>query len=176
MNEYMNTISAIAAAIAAVASMVTVIISVVQQHQMKKHDDLKTESEQILLWYNKVVLEDLMKRLNQTIDNIENDIIICRKHRNPSVEQELKEVFDNIKKQFMIVQNEMYILKMFDNTLHRNCNKKLQEILDFYSNFINESVEKKKFVYHNSHNIQQYRIELISMMYNEGLKQIAKWN
>ena len=52
MNEDMNTISAIAAAIAAVASMVTVIISVVQQHQMKKHDDLKTESEQILLWYN----------------------------------------------------------------------------------------------------------------------------
>lgn len=102
--------------------------------------------------------------------------IICRTHKNPSLEQELKEVFDNIKKQFMIVQNEMYILKLFDNTLHRNCNKKLQEILDFYSNFINESVEKKKFVYHNSHNIQQYRIELISMMYNEGLKQIAKWN
>lgn len=92
MNEHMNTISALAAAVAAVASMVTVIISVVQQHQMKKHDDLKTESEQILLWYNKVVLDDLMNRLNQTIDSIENEIVIFRTSKNPSLEQGLKEI------------------------------------------------------------------------------------
>lgn len=172
----MNAVSAIATAVAAIASMIAVIISIVQQIQIRKYEDAKTKSEQILVWYNDVVLRDIVDRINRSIDSTEKDIKNCKTVGNDQLESVLKEAFNNLNVEFQILENRIYILKIFDNKLHRDCNNKIQEIWDYYSDFINESVEKKNVAYYNRHKIQQYRVELIKMMYEQGLKLIGKWN
>lgn len=175
MNNYMNTVSAIATAVAAIASMVAVIISVVQQSKMREYEDKKTQSEQMLLWYNEVVLKDIISEINNMINCFECDIEKCKTLKKDEIESELKEIYDRMKEKNRILINKIYILKLFDTKLYNNCKEKILALLDIYSDIINNFAKRKTVMRYDSNRINQLKIELLELMYNQGLKLVVKW-
>lgn len=144
----------------------SIYFAVVEQKNTRKHEKNKNIVEQKLLWYNEVVLNDIIKGLNEFVDNARKQLEHCKEQEDKNtIEKELKEIYGSINDQYKSVREKIYFLRTFSMTLYRECDEKLQRIFDMYSNVINEAIQKKHILHVNTYEIQRNKGAIFSALY-----------
>lgn len=150
--EWSGIIGSIANVIATALALVSICITIRENKQLRIDEREHRKLEQKLLWYNEIVLNNLIPAINHFVDGSREQLEHLYESQNKqTLEMELKQVYDNIKDEFKAIN--MYLLKSFSNDLYHSCDTKLQNILDQYSNIINEAQEKKRL----------YRISMVKI-------------
>lgn len=157
-----NLSNAVAAALAAFS----IYITLKEHREARENDITKTRAEQDLNWYNAVVLDDIIRSLNTYIDETEYALDKCRKTSNKdSMERELRMIYDDLKERHKSLVARVQLLKVFSLSLYQECDKPLQQILDWYSEVINEALDKKYLYNRWERDIQNERVEIIKKLY-----------
>lgn len=144
----------------------SIYITVAEQKKMRIHEKNRNIIEQKLLWYNEVVLGDIIKNLNEFVDGARKQLEHCKGREDKiSIEIELEEIYSSINDQFKSVKEKIYFLRTFSGALYRECDDKLQIIFDIYSDTINESIQRKRISYLNSYEIQRNKGDIFSALY-----------
>lgn len=144
----------------------SIYFAVVEQKRTREHEKNKNIMEQKLLWYNEVVLNDIIKDLNEFADNARKQLEHCKEHGDKTtIEKELKEIYSSISDQYKSVREKIYCLRTFSMPLYIECDEKLQGIFDTYSNVINEAIQKKYILHVNTYEIQRNKGAIFSALY-----------
>lgn len=156
--------SAIFAAIAAIAAAVSALISLCQQITAKKMAADVRRINNETLWYNKIALDTIISQLSELIDRTERNIEECKKNRTELLEQ-LEIVNREINSDINSLNELLYLLKIFDMELFRNCSKKLEEIRDIYSKEINKSLANKRIAFYSVNDIHAKKKEIVEELW-----------
>lgn len=144
----------------------SIYFTIVEQKNARKHEKNKNIMEQKLFWYNEVVLNDIIKALNEFADNARKQLEHCKEQEDRNtIEKELKEIYSLINDQYKSVREKIYFLRTFSMPLYRECDEKLQVIFDIYSNVINKAIQKKHILHINTYEIQRNKGEIFSALY-----------
>lgn len=172
MTELWNAIGAVANAVAVVVAMISVIVTVHEQKRIRTDEKNKTSISQKMLWYNQLVLEDVMKRLTMALEHIDRII------NEQGIESELndddgQELYRKIEFEFQIVAETFMAIKIFNNSLYQDCKFLLDSILDDYSDIVttltnSQLVENNKFS-----DVQNSRVEIMMKLYDHGKQMVS---
>ncbi len=144
----------------------SIYLTVIEQKNSRKHEKNRNIVEQKLFWYNEVVLNDIIKNLNEFVDGARRQLEHCKEQQDrDAIEQELKEIYISINDQYKSVREKIFFLKTFSVLLYRECDNKLQIIFDIYSNTINEAIQNKRIPYIKMYEIQRNRGDIFSALY-----------
>lgn len=144
----------------------SIYLTVVERKNAREHEKNRNIMEQKLLWYNEVVLNDIIKSLNEFVDEARRQLDNVKGQEDESAtEKDLKEIYSKISDQFKSVREKLYLLKTFSMTLYKECDDKLQIIFDLYSNAMNEAIQKKRKPYINPYEIQRNKGDIFSDLY-----------
>ena len=123
--------------------------------------------EQKFLWYNDIVLNNILKHLSHTLENTKKIVDDEKKGNNSFSEMDFCRIYRNIRDGFNPLREDIMILKVFSPSLYYKCKEKMEEILDIYSDAINKAASgKTSYIYINLSKIQKNRTEMIQLMYN----------
>ncbi|MGN0169704.1 MAG: hypothetical protein ACI39H_02960 [Lachnospiraceae bacterium] len=144
-------------------------VAVQSQKQLREQENRNAMKGQILLWYNKIVLDDYLVRLNTFINHSNMVISNCRDVRANDFEKVLNDAYREINSDFRALKEHFFSLKLFSDRLYKDCDSSLQSINDVYSNVINKSLAKKRFCYYDLENIPKLQLKIISFLYDYGM-------
>lgn len=144
----------------------SIYLTIAEQKKSREHEKKRNVVGQKLLWYNEVVLDDLVKNLNEFVDGARRQLDNVKEQEDKAaIEQVLKEKYDIISDQFKSVKEKIYLLGTFSKQLWLECDNKLYIIYDLYSDAINEAIRKKCKPYIRSYEIQKNKREIFSSLY-----------
>lgn len=137
-----------------------------EQKRVREYEKNKDVVEQKLLWYNEVVLKDIIAYLNDFVDDTNRQLEHCKlKADKNTIEDELKSVYNLMKDRYKSLKEKIFFLKTFSQELYMKCDDSLQVIYDTYSDIINQAIEKKRITYIDSYVIQKSKGEIFSTLY-----------
>lgn len=144
----------------------SICLTVTERKKAREHEKNRNIMEQKLLWYNEVVLNDIIKSLNEFVDEARKQLDNVKGQKEEIITEEvLKDIYNIMNDQFKSVREKIYILRTFSNSLYKECDNKLQIIFDLYSDAMNEAIQKKRKPYINSYEIQRNKGDIFSALY-----------
>lgn len=144
----------------------SIYFTVAEQKNARKHEKNRYIMEQKLLWYNEVVLNDVIKNLSEFIDESRRQLDNVKEQEDKTIiEKDLKEIYSTINDQFKSVREKIYLLRTFSTSLYIECDSRLQIIFDVYINAINEAIQKKRKPRINPYQIQRNKGDIFSALY-----------
>lgn len=152
--------------IATALAAVSIYLMCIEQKKARAHEKNRNIVEQKLLWYNEVVLNDIIKDMNEFVNEGRRQLEHCKLQNNPNLlEKDLKEIYCSLNNQFKSIKEKIFLLRTFSNFLYKTCDEKLQIIFDIYSNVINEAIKKKYICYINDYEIQKNKGDIFSALF-----------
>lgn len=152
--------------IATALAALSIYLTVKEQKETRKYEKYRNVVEQKLLWYNEVVLNDIIRNMNEFVEGTRKQLERCReKTDKTTIENELHEIYNSTNEKFKSVKEKIFLLKTFSQALYKECDDKLQEIFDIYSNVINDATRNKRISSINTYKIQMNKGEIFSALY-----------
>lgn len=145
---------------------ISIYLTFAEQKKARENEKNRNVVEQKLLWYNEVVLNDIIKSLNEFVDETRRQLDNVKGYEDEAtVEKELKEIYSIINDKIKSVREKIYLLRTFSMSLYKECDNKLQIIFDLYSDAMNEAIQKKHRPYIKSYEIQKNKGDIFSALY-----------
>lgn len=142
-------------------------ITIHEQQQIRTDEKNKSIISQQMLWYNEIVLQDIIRELNVFIEHSNKIILDLYNHKTPD-DKNYENMYTDICEEYQIISERLFILKIFDYSLFWNCKKPLEAVLDNYYNII-ETLETKHYISRTEQSqIQKNKVEFITILYNYG--------
>lgn len=162
----LSIIGDISNVIATGLAFTSIIVSIKEQKNARKHEKNKNIREQKLFWYNEITLNDIIVSLNKFVDDTREKLEHCKNLKGEEYEEELKEIYNSISDQGRSLGARIYFLHTFSKSLAYKCDERLQQIIDSYSDIINEAIEKKYISSIKLYGIQKNKGEIFSILYS----------
>lgn len=141
-------------------------LTIKEQKKIHQREDNLQISQQKILWYNKVVLEDIIVQVNLFIDNTEKKI---EKSKVEKVTlQEWCKLYNGINRENQVLREKIMILNIFSKQLYNKTDLNLQSIFDEYSRYIDDISKNKGLGFLNKNEIYKLRVIIIKELYNYG--------
>ena len=141
-------------------------LTIKEQKKIHRREDNLQISQQKILWYNKVVLEDIIVQVNLFIDNTEKKI---EKSKVEKVTvQEWRKLYNEINRENQVLREKIMILNIFSKQLYIKTDLNLQSIFDEYSRYIDDISKNKGLIFLNKSEIYKLRVIIIEKLYNYG--------
>lgn len=152
--------------IATALAAFSIFLAFAEQKKAREYEKNRNIVEQKLLWYNEVVLNDIIKSLNEFVDEARRRLDNVKGQEDDTTrEKDLEKIYIIINDQYKSVREKVYLLKTFSIPLYKECDDKLQNIFDLYSNAINEATQKKRPPNISFYEIQRNKGDIFSALY-----------
>ncbi len=163
MSEWAEIIGNISNVVATALAVFSIYLSVKENARSRRDEHDRRETEQRLLWYNEIALNNLIPAVNEFVnDSRERLEQLHKNQKKETIESELKEIYETINEEFKAIN--LYYLKIFSKELYQECDAKLQNIYDQYSIIIDEAQQRKYLSRIRMTEIQKEREELFMLL------------
>ena len=147
----------------------SIYLSCKEHKNLQENEKNRMLLQQELLWYNEVVLNDIIKQLDKCIGNLEAKLEVLKEENEKTVfEKKLKDAYDLFKEDFEILSEKLFSLKVFDRQLYNQCDDGIQKICDKYSDAINNSIAAKRIMFYSKQEIHREKIKIVEALYAHG--------
>lgn len=146
-------------------------ITVTEQKRLRTEEQDKAIVTQKMLWYNQVVLGDVIKQLTEFHEFADRHIREVLKERsldNINGEQ----LYKVIEIEFQIIAEKLMVLRVFSEELYQTCRFLLETIWDYYTEWVQELTLDCLVDDNVVAEIQKCRIEVIGHLYDYGNKMV----
>ena len=145
-----------------------IYVTIREQREARKYDNNRILLEQKFMWYNELMLHEVVSSISELIEYSREQIEHCKVHSSrESLEADLKQAYERINNKTKFTEEKVHVLKIFSDNLYRKCHDGVQSIFDLFSTGINESQTKKYVVYISEYEVQRKKTEIFKLLYQE---------
>lgn len=160
-----NVANVIATALAAFS----IYVSSREHRDIRKYETDRIVGQQKLLWYNEVALNDIVKQLDKCIENIEAKLKNIKNEKDKDgIEAKLQSAYNSLNEDYTVLSEKLFCLKIFQDSLYKQCDNSVQIIYDKYSEIINYAVERKHLLHISNYEIHREKVKIIEALYRFG--------
>ena len=147
-------------------------ITVAEQKRIRLDEKEKTVISQKMLWYNQVVLEDILKQLSQTLEYSEHSIRGAVKDI-PLTDEEGRQLYMDIEYNFHMLAEKLMMVKIFDENLYQTCRELQEHLLDCYTLWVEGLTVVNRKDDSIVLRIQDYRNKILETFYKYGNRMVC---
>ncbi|MBR1930224.1 MAG: hypothetical protein IJ833_01940 [Lachnospiraceae bacterium] len=146
--------------------------SIREQKAFQRREERRRRLEQKMLWYNEVVLKDIVTQLNTCIESA-NQSMMSLDDLTQDREQTLKKSSDFVREEFRVLLEKFFEIRLFSKDVYLETRDYVQQIQDIYSNAINVLSGRKFYIFQERHEVQKIKFEIINVLYKLGCELTA---
>lgn len=165
----LTVLNCVATIVASLAACISVVLAYYNVKETNRNN--KTERERLnrQAWYQQLVLVNLVPEINDFVTESTLLLEQCKNCDKDTFDVGLQECYALIKQRKRHLESNVQSIKIFDVRLQREVQQCLENMLDFYSEVINESKRKHYIVYYSPVTVGNIKVELIDKLYNRYL-------
>lgn len=164
--KVLDCVATIVASLAACISVILTYKNIIETNQNSKKEKERLNRQE---WYQQLVLMNLVPEINAFVTDSTLLLEECKNLDKQSFDVGLQNCYEEIKKKKRHLESNVQSIKIFDMQLQKLAQQSLEDILDFYSDIINQSKQKHYIIYYNPIRAGNIKVELIEKMYNKYL-------
>lgn len=164
-----KVLDCVATIIASLAACISVILAYKNINETNRNNKIEKERLNRQEWYQQLVLMNLVPEINAFVTESTLLLEDCKNLDKQVFDAGLQNCYEEIKKKKRHLESNVQSIKIFDMQLQKLAQQSLENILDFYSEVINQSKQKHYIVYYNPTKVGNIKVELIEKMYNKYL-------
>lgn len=142
-------------------------VTLAEQKRVRENEKNNVIISQRMLWYNQIVLEDVMKELTELLEHVNREIdgMITN---TPLDDIQGETLFRIIEFEFQIMIEKIMVIKIFNKELYQTCKFLLETMLDLYTESVEKMMSVSTSVDNSVSKVQQCKIEIFEKLYYYG--------
>ena len=171
MGEFLDFLGSVSNAVAAGCAVYALVVTHRQYEKTKQDEKDRKISEKKDVLFKESVIDYFVYNIMKDISDINKEIIQLKQKGNFESD-DLKAIYDRLRVESQVWLYEIEILKFFDNKLYIEVKKKMQDLIDIYSQIINKSVKDNRIPLSFSADINKQLTVIKTMLYKEYIKML----